>query len=193
MNPESGSRAIADLIAADRARLRVLAMVADLDLPDCWIGGGFVRSPVWDRLSGRTPKFPDGDVDVLWFDRERTNPEIDTQLEERLARRDPQLEWSVKNQARMHLRNGDAPYASTADAMRHWVETATAVAVRLAGGEIEVSAPFGFEDLFSMTVRPTPRFVGARIGEAVARLHAKRWLDRWTSLTISAELRRAGA
>ena len=34
MTPDSGSRAIADLIAADPARMRVLAMVADLALPD---------------------------------------------------------------------------------------------------------------------------------------------------------------
>lgn len=31
----------------------------------------------------------------------------------------------VKNQARMHLRNGDRPYQSATDAMRYWPETAT--------------------------------------------------------------------
>ena len=49
---------IADLLAADPSRMRVLTEVAALGLPDCWIGGGFVRSPVWDHLSGRAPTFP---------------------------------------------------------------------------------------------------------------------------------------
>ncbi|MBL8805241.1 MAG: nucleotidyltransferase family protein [Rhodospirillales bacterium] len=189
---DSCRQKVADLIAADPARMRVLAIVADLALPDCWIGGGFVRSPMWDRLSGRPPKFPDGDIDVLWFDPARTEAAFDEALEARLAAIDPTLEWSVKNQARMHLRNGNPPYASTADAMRHWVETATAVAVRLADGRVEVSAPLGFDDLHSMTVRPTPEFAGARIGEAASRLRAKRWLDRWPGLRVSEELRRAG-
>ncbi len=183
---------IADLLAADPARMRVLADVAALGLPDCWIGGGFVRSPVWDHLSGRAPTFPDGDVDVLWFDRMRMEPELDAAYEAVLARRIPSLEWSVKNQARMHLRNGDRPYASTADAMRHWVETATAVAARFVGGRIEISAPLGFDDLFSLTVRPTPKFEGARIGEAAARLRHKRWLDRWPALRVADALRAAG-
>jgi len=171
-------------IVENPARMRVLEIVRDLDLPDCWIGGGFVRSPVWDRLSGRAPAFPDGDIDVLWFDPARSDSAIDTRLEERLSAQDPSLDWSVKNQARMHLRNGDTPYASTADAMRYWVETATAVAVRLAGTGIEVSAPLGLDDLFSMTLRPTPAFAGVKCAVFHERRQLKRWQERWPRLIL---------
>ncbi len=171
-------------IAEDPARMRVLEIVRDLELPDCWIGGGFVRSPVWDRLSGRAPAFPDGDIDVLWFDPARSDSAIDAQLEEHLSALDPSLDWSVKNQARMHLRNGDTPYASTADAMRYWVETATAVAVRLAGDEIEALAPLGFDDLFSMTLRPTPAFAGVKCAVFHKRRQLKRWQERWPRLIL---------
>jgi len=31
----------------------------------------------------------------------------------------PDIRWSARNQARMHIRNGDPPYAGTTDALRH--------------------------------------------------------------------------
>ena len=93
---------------------------------------------------------------------------------------DPSIPWSVKNQARMHVRNGDAPYASAIDAMRYWPETATAVAVRLTdAGEIAIAAPFGLDDPFTLLIAPTPRF--RQHGREVfqARVREKNWLSAW--------------
>ncbi len=85
----------------------------------------------------------------------------DRQLEVALRAAEPAAAWSVKNQARMHLRNGDAPYASAVEAMRGWPETATAVTARRRGPDgCEVAAPFGLEDLLGLALRPTPRFMG---------------------------------
>jgi hypothetical protein len=85
----------------------------------------------------------------------------------------------------MHLRNGDRPYADTQDAMRRWLETATATAVRLSGARIEVIAPHGLADLFAMTVRPTPAFAGSTrsLDQRIER--AKRWRKRWPKLVIA--------
>jgi len=107
-------------------------------------------------------------------------------MEAQLKAVEPSVDWSVKNQARMHLRNGDEPYASTADAMSHWCETATAVAVRLAdNGGIEILAPFGLDDLFSLTVRPTPAFTGRKLPIFQERVREKRWLERWPRLVLA--------
>jgi len=176
---------LSSLISADAARVRLLERVKALDLPDCWIGAGFVRSAVWDHLHGRAPAAPDGDVDVIWFDRTRAASDIDRELEARLNGIEPSVGWSVKNQARMHLRNGDEPYTSTADAMSHWPETATAVAVRLTDSGIEILAPFGLDDLFSLTVRPTPAFSGKRLPILQERMREKRWLERWPRLVLA--------
>src|SRR3546814_6473900 len=100
--------------------MEALAAVAALNLPDCWIGAGFVRDAVWDHLHGRSPSFPTADVDVIWFASEGADEQADRDLEQRLRHRWPQFLWSVKNQARMHRRNGDAPYGSATDAMKHW-------------------------------------------------------------------------
>ena len=157
----------------------MLAAVEALDLPDCWVGAGFVRAAVWDHLHGSAASAQDSDVDVVWFDPARASPDVDRALEAVLAASHATVSWSVKNQARMHVRNGDPPYASTEDAVRHWPETATAVAVRRTADRLDVLAPFGLADLFAMLIRPTPAFSGDRLPRFHRRVHDKRWQERW--------------
>jgi hypothetical protein len=97
---------------------------------------------------------------------------------------DPALPWSVRNQARMHNRNGDGPYCSTADALRFWLETPTCIAVRRDNdGGLEIMAPYGLEDLFSMSIRPTPRG-RVRKAEYLSRIQEKLWHERWPNVTV---------
>lgn len=35
-----------------------------------------------------------------------------------------ELEWEDRNQARMHMKNGDSPYGDTEDGLRYFLETA---------------------------------------------------------------------
>lgn len=173
------------LIARDPQRLRILQQVRGLDLPDCWVAADFVRSAVWDYLHQRTPSPLPEDIDVIWFDRSQISPARDAELETMLRQQDESLQWSVKNQARMHLRNGDAPYASATEAMRHWPETATAVAVRLdEQDEVEVAAPLGLEDLFELIVRPAGRFKADKQPIYQQRLRGKNWLTTWPKLKV---------
>ena len=171
------------IIAGDPARWRLLDLVRSLRLPDCWIGAGFVRNAVWDSLHGRAPSSPSGDVDVVWFDPERTDPSADREIEVALRILDPSVAWDVKNQARMHLRNGDAPYVSATDAIRCFPETATAVAVRRSAHDhCDIAAPFGLDDLFGLIVRPTPSFADEKRRLYDKRVQAKGWLETWPLL-----------
>jgi hypothetical protein len=159
----------------------VLRLVQDLGLPDWWVGAGFVRNAVWDHLHGK-PMTPLNDIDVLYFDSERTDPEVDQNLELELELRGPKKRWSVKNQARMHLQNGDEPYVSTLDAIRNWSETATAVAVTLgSAGNVVLAAPHGVDDLLDLVVRPTSPDKSAVVTERAA---AKRWAKLWPKLVF---------
>ncbi len=159
--------------------------VCALALPDAWIAAGFVRDAVWDALHGRLAAAPVGDVDVVWHDAARRDPVLDRQWEHALRERLPDYDWSVKNQARMHVRNGDAPYPDVATAMRAWPETATAVAVRLgADDRLEVNAPYGLDDLFALVVRPTPGFVVRKRAVFDERVAGKRWLTRYPRLRV---------
>ena len=184
--PASDSDILA-LVAADTWRMAALTAVAELGLPDCWIGAGFARGAVWDRLHGYTSRTPLDDIDVVYFDPETRNPAAEAALERRLGEYLPGLPWEVRNQARMHLRNGDPPYRSSADALAHWLETPTAVALRLnrAGG-LELLAPFGTGDLFDMVVRPTPhaRTHAHRLTAYRERVEKKNWLAKWPKMRI---------
>lgn len=172
------------VIAGDSVRMRALALVRDLGLPDCWVAAGFVRSAVWDFLHGREFSPLPADIDVIWYDDSDPREAHDRALEAALRRLDCELHWSVKNQARMHARNADAPYRSSADAMKYWTETATAVGLRLdVAGRIEVAAPFGLEDLFNLVVRPGPRFLGDKHDIYLKRLAARQWHLKWPRLT----------
>lgn len=171
------------LLRTDTARWQVLAQVAGLQLPDCWVGAGFVRNRVWDHLHARPHSPMSLDVDVLWFDPGCLDAEHDRRLEARLRTLDPSVNWSVKNQARMHARNGDAPYRDSADAMRYWPETATAVAVRRTAQDgCEVCAPLGLDDLFALVLRPTARYVSDKRAVYESRIASKGWLAAWPLL-----------
>ena len=164
--------------------MRALEAVRSLDLPDCWIGAGFVRNAVWDHLHGYPPGLAGKDLDVIWFDPDRSDAVIDLELEGRLAGLAPGLGWSVKNQARMHRRNDDSPYSCVAHAMTFWPETATAVAARLTtAGPIEINAPLGLDDLFALRLVPTASFADQKRQIFEDRIAAKGWLSRYPKLT----------
>ncbi|MDJ0981582.1 MAG: nucleotidyltransferase family protein [Kiloniellales bacterium] len=166
-------------------RLDALRAVAALGLPDCWIAAGFLRNPIWDRLHGYTEATPLNDLDVVYFDPEDRSKERDAALEQELLKLSPGLPWSVRNQARMHATNGDRPYTSTEDALRHWLETVSAVGIRLARtGELELLAPFGFDDIFALTVRPTPHARTKRPAAYQARMAKKNWSAVWPRVKV---------
>ena len=184
VDPADRERVLRELIAGDAWRMRVLRTVRALALPDWAVGAGFVRSRVWDWLCGDSRATVPTDIDVLYFDRGNLSATHETTLEQELKAALP-APWSVTNQARMHIDNEETPYVSTEDALRHWLETPTAVAVRLSGDDrIEILAPWGLDDLFTMTVRPTPS------GRAKAdvfrrRIAEKQWHRAWPSVRIA--------
>jgi hypothetical protein len=104
-----GESELLALIAAQPERLNLLRVVRDHGPQDAWVAAGFVRNAVWDVLHGYADSTPLSDIDVLYFSADCLAPEADYAWERRLLRACPDAPWSVRNQARMHLRNGDSP------------------------------------------------------------------------------------
>lgn len=166
-------------IQNDSWMLEILTIVKNLQLNDCWIGAGFIRNKVWDVLHAieRTKL---NDIDVIYFNADATEKEKVLHIEFFLKTMYPTLNWSVKNQARMHLRNNHQPYLNCHHAISFWPETATAVAVRLNHkNRIEYLAPYGLDDLFNLIVTPTPQF---DITVYNQRIQAKAWAKKWNLL-----------
>lgn len=177
-------RLIEDVMRADPWRMEALACARGLALPDWGIGAGFVRNAVWDRLHGFSQPTPLADIDLLYFDLSDLSPDREKVCEAKLQRGNSGAPWEVRNQARMHLRNGDPSYRSTADALCYWLETVTAVAVRLeADDKLTVLAPLGLEDLMGLRVRPTAAG-RRRNAEYSRRMRAKAWPTIWPALRL---------
>lgn len=180
-------RSVTDIVRLLEAHADLHALllhVERLDLPDGWIGAGFIRNAVWDFLHGHVIDASRlKDVDVVFLDLADANEERDAALESKLQVLAPGISWQVRNQARMHERNGDAPYQNTFDAIAHWPETATAIAARTVRGRVEIIAPHGIDDLVNLIVRPTPAFAH-KMDIYCARIQAKDWAARWPRLTL---------
>ena len=169
------------LLAKTFAMSEGLAARLDLPVLVAWcIGAGALRNLVWDHLHGIHPPREPADIDVLYYDDADLAKNTEQALEERLSALEP-APWQIRNQARMHLRNGDRPYASVEDAMRHWLETPTCVALALGHDDrFRVIAPFGLEDLFAMRIRPTPSLISpSKISPVIPRSSSSSRAGRW--------------
>jgi hypothetical protein len=168
-----GSRAVVDALVALRQAGEHL-----------YLGGGLIRNAVWDHLHGYTSPTSVDDVDVIYFDADNTEKRHDEALDKKLATLKPNVKWSSKNQARMHLPNNEASYASLEDAIARWPETATAMVVRLdSDGNLKFVAPYGYDDLLRLVVTNTPAFAN-RLDVIKRRAREKAWLATWPRLKM---------
>ena len=171
---------VADIVARDPVALDQLRAARAPALPDWCIAAGFVRNRVWDHLHGVWPPRPPADIDLIYFDAADLSKDSEAAFERRLDALLPGLPWQVRNQARMHVWKDLPPHADTVDSMRYWLETVTAVGVRLEADDrlTVVAAERAVEDLVALRCRPTA-FGATRRDEYDARIAAKRWRDLW--------------
>ncbi len=178
----SGTEDIIQAIQADEWMMDILKAAQQLQLPDWWICAGFVRSKIWDTLHGFDERTVVPDIDVVYFDEVTIDEAEEKRLEEILHELLPDVPWSVKNEARMHVRNNMDPYSSTEDAIEKFPATATALGVKLSpDGDLILTAPHGVDDALNMIVRPTPHFrESAELLKIYKhRVMDKNWLMRW--------------
>lgn len=177
---------IIKLISDDNWMMHVLRLVRSLKLPDWCVCAGFVRSKVWDHLHGFDTSTPLSDVDVVYFDADNTKETSEKAYEKVLQQLDALIPWSVKNQARMHTKNGRVPYVSTEDGLANFPEVCTAIGAHLDDNDqMRLIAPYGIDDLVNLVVRPTPFFTAEDKKDVYAqRVDSKRWQQTWNRLSI---------
>ncbi|WP_245603135.1 nucleotidyltransferase family protein [Shewanella fidelis] len=187
-------RLIIDWLLADNQRMQALQVAEQMLLNDWMLAAGFVRNLVWDKLHGL--QTPLNDIDLIYFDLSDITVERDKAIEAELKRIAPRLPWSVKNQARMHLRNGHSQYQSSVDAMSYWPEVQTAVAVSCQSGvlaDVESNAikelnlthkltlhtPFSLTCLFEFAIKHNSKSAYELFEQ---RVKNKRWLQTYPKL-----------
>ncbi|OEH94538.1 nucleotidyltransferase family protein [Bacillus solimangrovi] len=176
-----------ELIKRDQWMMDILEAVKQLNLPDCWVCAGFIRSKVWDTLHEFSERTTMSDIDVIFFDKTNVNEEEEKKWEEQLRIILPNIPWSVKNEARMHMVSGFPPFTSSVDAISKFPETATAIGIRMnEKNDLILTAPHGVGDLFHLVVKPTAYYKEttdrAHIYEK--RVREKNWQTTWTKLNV---------
>ncbi|WP_371932608.1 nucleotidyltransferase family protein [Bacillus carboniphilus] len=108
-------------------------------------------------------------------------------LEEKLSTIQPNIPWSVKNQARMHKISNLLPYSSSEDGISKFPETATALGIKLEDKDrVKLTAPWGIEDAIRLKVKPTPMYC---INKELffiyeERVKKKNWQSIWNKIEI---------
>lgn len=183
----NNAKDITTLIEKDDWMMELLRAAKGMNLPDWWICAGFVRSKIWDTLHLFEERTTLSDIDVIYYDPINVDKFQEKELEEKLKSIAPNIPWSVKNQARMHLVNNLPPYTSAVDGIANFSETATALGVKLdEKDKVLLTAPHGISDVIHLHVKPTPRFLTTKELQAVyeKRLQEKNWISTWPNLQI---------
>ena len=176
------------IVLADPTVRAVLDRAPALGLPDWWLTAGVLFQTVWNALTGRPPGTGIRDADLFYFD-----PDTSWAAEDAVIRRgatlfgDLPVPVEIRNEARVHLwyesRFGvpGRPFGNCADAVDAFAARCCSVAVtRGADGRARVYAPYGYDDLFGLVVRPNPRLAPRHVYEA----KAERWKEHWPELTV---------
>jgi len=188
--PDQAARLVAILRQSPKL-MGVLTTARALTLPDWRVFSGAIYQTAWNHLTGRDLDHGIKDYDLGYFDGDDLSYEAEDVWIKRAAKTfEPAFRdmVEVRNQARVHIWFPDhfnepyEPLTSTDEALTRFVAPTYAVGVRLeADHQISVAAPFGLDDLFSMTIRPNP-FRGLSPGFERTVVSAR---NRWPELQVA--------
>ena len=163
--------------------------LAELELPDSYLTAGCLSQTVWNHVSGYPPGYGITDYDVLYCDLD----DLSWEREDQIIRHcdgifaDLGVDVEVRNQARVHRwypRKFGVPHRplrSTHEGIDSFLHRCSALGLRKTPEGYDVYAPFGYDDVFEMFVRPNYLHDLPRQYEE----KADRWLRIWPGLAVA--------
>ncbi|MDG6939870.1 MAG: nucleotidyltransferase family protein [Nitrososphaerota archaeon] len=166
----------------------ILDRAPSLNMPDWYLAAGCIAQTAWNVMHGFPATAHIKDYDLVYFDPDLSYDAENSYIEEgKKLFKDVDSRIEIKNEARVHLWYQDhfgypiTPYQSIEHAIDSWPTTATAIGVRRrADGRLQVYAPFGLDDLLSMTVRPNTK----QINKEIYMDKTEKWSRLWPKLKI---------
>jgi uncharacterized protein len=143
--------------------------------------GGSLRNVVWNNLHFYSEDYELEDCDIIFYNATDISRNHEESIRKKLELLNPEVNWSVKNQARMHIRNKHKPYKSILDALIAFPETCSAVAV---DKDWKILSPYGLHDLYNLIVTPTKYCLNNEIEVYRSRIIKKNWYEKWSDLKI---------
>ncbi len=182
-----GEERFLEIVLADATVREVLARAPRLGVSDWWLTSGVLFQTVWNALTGRPPGTGIRDSALFSFD-----PDTSWDAEDAVIQAgaqlfaDPPVPVEIRNEARVHLWYADRfgvpapPFRDCADAIDSFAAVCCAYGLTLESGAPQVYAPFGYDDLFDLVVRPNPRLAPRHVYES----KAARWKQEWPEITV---------
>ncbi len=185
MNPQE--KELIEIISQNHVIMDILKKTPALKMKDWYLGAGCISQTVWNFKSGFDLNNGISDYDLVYFDDSDTSYEGEDKYIQEGKKLFGDIPVEIRNQARVHLwykdhfGNSIDPHISVEDAISTWPTTATAVSVRIEeDGIFKVFAPFGLDNLLSMTVRANK----VKITEEIYMKKVNRWIKIWPNLIV---------
>jgi hypothetical protein len=178
-----------EIISADPLIRKALTRARTFALPDWRIVSGALYNSIWNALTMRPSGYGIKDIDLFYFDETDLSYDAENDVIEAGAAifSDTPVPVEIRNQARVHLwfpaRFGRScpRYASSDHSIEHFASKTHAVGVRLHDDDsLDLTAPFGLDDIFSFRVTPN-RAIDNRATHEEKAARAKR---QWPEITI---------
>ena len=172
----------------------ILRRMPSLGIGDCWLVGGCLFQAVWNATSGQPAAMHVKDYDLFYFDGHDLSWEAEDHAiaRTRATLADLEIEFDLKNQARVHLwyhdRFGAAyPRLTCAqDGIDRFLVAGTCVGLGTDNdGALRLYAPFGLDDIFEGRLVPNPL---SACEPAAILAKSESYRARWPHLTIGPTL-----
>lgn len=194
MTDRSLEQRFLDEVLTNSRNEAILARWPALGLPgDAWLVAGCLFQTVWNLRSGKPPTANIKDYDLFYFDGTALDADAERAVQSRVegVLGDLGVTVEAKNQARVHLWYENYfghPYTqlnSARDGIERFLVPCTCVGVRpVAGGGLELYAPYGLQALYDGVLEPNPLVDHRPLFIAKANSYRERW--PWLRVNLGA-------
>ena len=184
--PDQQAQALRAIVQASPTLMRTLQVARDWALPDWWLVSGAIYNQVWNHLTGRPEMHGVKDIDLFYFDTDRSWQAEDHLIRQSKTRFPGHPPVELRNQARVHLwypQHFGQPYPElthSAEAIDHFASRTHCIGLRLTD-DLQIYAPYGLDDIFSFRLTPNPLLNNAKTHHA----KADRQMALWPELTLT--------
>lgn len=185
-DPATQQQALREIIAQSPSLTDRLTRARDWNLPDWWIVSGAIYNTVWNHLTDRPDMYGVKDVDLFYFDEDRSYEAEDRLIRQAADRFPGTPPVELRNQARVHLWYPDhfgQPYpqlTASHQAIDLFACKTHCIGARLTANGLALYAPYGLDDIFSFRLTPNP----ALDNRATHAAKAARQCALWPELTV---------
>ena len=178
------------IVLADPTVRGVLERAPALGVGDWWLTAGVLFQTVWNSITGRPPGTGIRDADLFYFDADTSWEAEDAAIRAGAALfAGLPVPVEIRNEARVHLWYAErfgvaapAAFRNTCEAIDAFAAVCCSVGITVGeDGDPRVYAPYGYDDLFGLVLRPNPHSPAPR---HVYESKAERWVEHWPELTV---------